>query len=48
MKEPTSPPRDYWPYGLMMDNMLWSLALALGHYIKEVHKPAAITWTHDE
>jgi len=46
--ELTSLPRDYWPYGLTMDDTLWSLALASGRHMKEVHKPAANTWTHDE
>ena len=32
----------------MMDNTLWSLALASGGHVKEVRKPAANTWTHDE
>src|SRR5882762_1680253 len=31
-----------------MDDTLWSLALALGCHMKEVRKPAARNWTHDE
>jgi len=31
-----------------MDDTLWSLALASGRHVKEVRKPAANTWTHDE
>jgi len=31
-----------------MDDTLWSLALASGCHVKEVRKPAARTWTHDE